>query len=148
MPHSFIRIWVHAVWGTKERRGYIKPAIEKQVHEYIKGQLQDIGSPVTIINGTEDHIHVLFLLNRQRSIGETIKQVKGSTSRWINEQKLTDKKFSWQVGYGAFGVDEDSFERVFHYIRTQKYHHKQQDFKEEFEELVRENGIDLKVPGS
>ena len=55
------------------------------------------GCPVRVINGMPDHLHCLFLLNPQKSIAEIIKQVKGSTSHWVNEQDLIKEKFSWQT---------------------------------------------------
>jgi putative transposase len=51
-----------------------------------------------------DHIHALFLLNPQKSISEVIKQIKGSSSHFVNHQNLIDEKFAWQTGYAAYSV--------------------------------------------
>ena len=86
-------------------------------------QYVESGCPVRIINGMPDHVHSLFLLNPQKAITDIFKQVKGSTSHWINEQNLIKEKFSWQTGYAAYSVSESVLEKVFQYIANQKQHH-------------------------
>lgn len=106
MPHSFNKIWIHAIWATKLRTNLIDFSIEKQVYDYIREELNDLGCPVRIINGMLDHIHVLFLLNPQKSITEVIKQAKGGSSHSINGGDLILEKFAWQIGYAAYSVSE------------------------------------------
>jgi REP element-mobilizing transposase RayT len=99
MPHSFNKLWIHAIWSTKDRLPFIEPSIEKKVYEFLNSQFTESGCPVRIINGMPDHIHCLFLLNPQKPITEIIKQVKGSSSHWINAEQLIRDKFAWQTGY-------------------------------------------------
>ncbi len=138
MPHSYTKVWIHVVLGTKFRRPYFQPEIEKKVYAFLKEQFKKMDCSVNIINGTEDHVHVLFRLSRNHSISHIIKTVKGTSSNWINKENLTDKKFEWQIGYAAFGVDYENLDRVFFYIRNQKLHHKKQDFPEEYSKLLSE----------
>ena len=101
-----------------------------------------MGCPVKIINGMPDHVHCLFLLNGQKSIADVIKQVKGSTSHWVNEQNLISEKFAWQTGYGAFSVSESQLSKVFQYIRNQKIHHAKTSFSKEYEEFIKLHGLE------
>lgn len=140
MPHSYVKVWIHAVWATKLRRPYIKPEVEKRIHGRIKELFEEMNCPVNIINGTEDHVHVLFGLSREHSISQIMKNVKGKSCYWIRQEKLIPHLFEWQGGYAAFGVDYENLDRVFFYIRNQKTHHKRQDYNEELKELERENG--------
>ena len=117
MPHSFNKIWIHAVWSTKERQPLIPRAAEIKIHNFLREELIELGFPVRIINGMPDHIHSLFLLNPQKSVAEVIKYVKGITSHSINDQNLISKKFSWQTGYAAYSVSESQLERVFQHIK-------------------------------
>jgi len=117
MPHSFNKIWIHAVWSTKERQPLISRAAEIKIHNFLREELIELGFPVRIINGMPDHIHSLFLLNPQKSVAEVIKYVKGITSHSINDQNLISKKFSWQTGYAAYSVSESQLERVFQHIK-------------------------------
>lgn len=142
MSHSLTKIWIHAVWATKERIPMINSSIENQLHNYIKDQLKEMGCPVSIINGMPDHIHCLFLLKNDKSIADVIKQIKGSSSHFINQNELTQEKFSWQTGYGAFSVSESVVDKVFHYIKNQKEHHSKKSFQQEYDEFLKLNGLD------
>ncbi len=141
MPHSFNKIWIHAIWATKNRAPLIVLKSEKRVHDYMRGQFIEIGCPVRIINGMPDHVHCLFLLNPKKSISEVIKQVKGSTSHYINEQDLLPEKFAWQTGYAAYSVSESVLEKVFEYIRNQKQHHAKKTFQQEYDEFLKLYGF-------
>lgn len=141
MPHSFIKIWIHAIWATKERYPLIKTEIERSVFSNMHQQFTDTGCPVKIINGISDHVHCLFLLNAQKSIAEVIKQVKGSTSHWVNEQNIIPEKFSWQTGYAAYSVSESQLRKVYQYILNQKEHHKKKSFTQEYDEFIKLHGF-------
>ena len=67
-----------------------------------------------------DHVHVLFLQNPQKTISDIIKQIKGSSSHFMNREELILEKFAWQTGYAAFSVSESQLEVVYQYIKNQK----------------------------
>lgn len=144
MPHSFNKIWIHAIWSTKNRLPFLDESIEQKVHHYMQQQLKDSGCPVRVVNGMPDHVHCLFLLSPQKSIAEVIKQVKGSTSHWVNQQEnlaqycvqRAGRAFAWQVGYAAYSVSESVTDQVYQYILNQKQHHRQRSFQEEYEALL------------
>ncbi|WP_324721209.1 IS200/IS605 family transposase [Salinimicrobium sp. HB62] len=137
MPHSYNKIWIHAIWSTKDRRPFIIKPIETQIYDFINKEFKEMGCQEKIINGMPDHIHCLFLLNPQKSIAEVIKQIKGSSSHYINSNNLTYEKFAWQTGYGAFSVSESAVEKVFRYILNQKEHHRTKTFQKEYEEFLK-----------
>ena len=137
MSHSFNKIWIHAVWATKDRAPLIHPSIEQKVLKFIEQQLQQQGCKVEVINGMSDHVHCLFLLNRQKSIAEVIKQIKGSSSHFINQNNFIPLKFAWQTGYGAFSVSESGVNRVSEYIKNQKQHHQNKSSSQEFDDFLR-----------
>lgn len=141
MSHSYNRIWLHVVFSTKERQALLSAAIEEQVHHYMRSQLIELGCPVRIINGMPDHIHLLFLQNPKLSVSDIVKQVKGSSSHWINSQDLIPEKFAWQTGYAAYSVSDSLLDRVFQYIRGQKEHHSKRTFMQEYDEFISEHGL-------
>lgn len=142
MPHSFNKIWIHAIWSTKERVPMIHLEVETTIFQYIGEQLQELGCPVRIINGMPDHIHCLFLLNPQKSISEVIKQIKGSSSHFINQNDLIPEKFAWQTGYAAYSVSESVVHKVFEYINTQKQHHQKKTFQMEYDDYLKLYGFE------
>jgi putative transposase len=141
MPHSYNKIWLHAIWATKERAPLIHPSVENKIHVFISEQLREQGCPVRIINGMRDHIHCLFLLSPQKSIADVIKQIKGSSSHFINQNNLIADKFAWQTGYAAYSVSESVVDKVFQYIQNQKQHHAKKPFQQEYDEFIKLYGL-------
>ncbi|MBK7099965.1 MAG: IS200/IS605 family transposase [Sphingobacteriales bacterium] len=144
MPHSFNKIWIHAIWATKERFPLIHATVEQKIYQFISEQLREQGCPVRIINGMPDHIHCLFLLNPQKSIAEVIKQIKGSSSHFVNQNNLIVEKFAWQTGYAAYSVSESVVEKVFVYIKNQKSHHLKKTFQQEYDDFIKLYGLEEK----
>lgn len=106
MPHSFYKVWLHVIFSTKNRQPLIFADLEKQLYDFITFGLKELGCPVSLINGMPDHIHLLFLQNPDKSIAGTIKQIKGFSSHWINQERFVSVPFAWQTGYAAFSVSE------------------------------------------
>ncbi len=144
MSHSYTKIWLHAVFGTKYRQSLIKRAFEETLHNHIRHHLEDdFGCHIRAINGTEDHVHILFLVDPKYAVKDLLKNIKGESSHWMNQQNLTTEKFAWQIGYGALSVSESNVNQVERYIRNQKEHHRQMTFLEEYENFVRMHGLAL-----
>ena len=141
MSHSFNKIWIHAIWSTKERYPLLIPSAEKKIYNLMRNEFVEAGCLVRIINGMADHVHSLFLLNPNKAVTDIIKQVKGSCSHEINKQNITKEKFAWQTGYAAYSVSESATEKVFHYIKNQKKHHEKIPFQKEYENFIRLHGL-------
>ncbi len=141
MPHSYNKIWIHAIWATKNRMPLIRPDVENKIHQFIMEQLREQGCPVRIVNGMPDHVHSLFLMSPQKSINDVIKQVKGSSSYSINHEDIITDKFSWQTGYDAYSVSESIVEKVYQYIKNQKLHHQNKSFQQEYDEFLELNRL-------
>ena len=137
---SWIRIWVHAVFSTKDRIPFLTDDIRNKVFSHMKENAETKDLLVTDINGYTDHAHCLFLLNRNKSLSQTIQLIKGESSNWINKQKLTQEHFNWQDDYWAVSVSERHVKGVREYIKNQEVHHQKVDFKSEIENLMKKNG--------
>jgi len=127
MSDSFIRIWIHAIWATKYREPLITPKLEKSLFPFLKEQFNSLSSQVLIINGMADRVHSLFSLSRQKSIADVMKQIKGTSSRFVNKNSLIHSRFEWQPGYASFSVSDSETQKVFNYILNQKTYHQKKD---------------------
>ena len=136
MSHSINKNWIHAIWATKDRIPLINGSIERNLYQFISEQFIELGCQIRIINGMPDHIHCLFKLNSQKSIAEVIKQIKGSSSFYMNQNQIISEKFAWQTGYAAFSVSESGVKKVYEYIKNQKIHHQKNYFDDEFNAFV------------
>ena len=104
----------------------------------------DLSCIVRIINGMPEHVHVLFLLDKNYAIKDVFKSIKGESSNWWNQSDFTRRKFAWQTGYGVFSVSESKVKQVENYIRRQKEHHKKMTYTEEVELLMKKHGLSPK----
>ena len=52
-----------------------------------------------------DHIHILVGIKPNVSLSDLVRDIKSSSSKFINEQKWINGKFEWQNGFGAFHMD-------------------------------------------
>jgi len=144
MAHAITKLWLHIVFSTKDRHSLIKTEFETKLHNHIKAKLiTQFNCPVQRINGTSDHIHILFLLNPNYTIQEIVQNIKGESSHWINQNNIMEEKFAWQIGYGVFSLSQSHVEAVEKYIENQKEHHSKITFKEEFNSLIKKYRIDV-----
>lgn len=137
MPHSYTKIWIHAVFGTKNREPLIVASVKAEIHALLRQQVEEMDCKLLAINGMPDHVHLLFLLNPQKSIADIIKQIKGASSHQINQTGLVDGRFAWQTGYGAFSVSESGVEQVQQYIKNQEQHHAKMTFEQEYQRFLK-----------
>lgn len=142
MPQSLAQIYVHLVFSTKERRPFIQRNIESQLYAYMADTIKRMDGIPCLINGTEDHIHVLSSFSRTVTLAKYIEEIKRNSSRWIKTKDPGYEKFSWQNGYGAFSVSSSRVNAVKLYIAGQKEHHRVVTFKEEFLEFLRKYNIE------
>ncbi len=139
MAHSVWRVWIHGVFSTKDKEPLIHPEMESYLSGHIVNYMHDtFNCPVEAIGGTEDHIHLLFMMNLNCSLAETLGKIKGESSHWLNEGGLAKRRFDWATGYGAFSVSESGLQRVKQYIVNQKKHHKTIGFSQEMEKIERQ----------
>ena len=137
----FIKIYVHMVWSTKKRIKFLTKDIRSRVFIHIKENAELKGIHLDFVNGYEDHVHCLVSLTSNMSIAKIANLIKGESSHWINENKLTKSKFEWQDEYWAAGVGEKEIERVRKYIKNQERHHNKNSYEEEFEEFLLYYGL-------
>jgi len=88
------------------------------------------------VNNVADHLHMFVGLNPAQSISDLMRLVKGDSSEWINNEKLTQGKFQWQEGYGAFSHSKSQIDKVVKYILNQQEHHKKTDFLAEYRQML------------
>ncbi len=137
---SWVRIWVHLVFSTKNWKPFINQKIRKQVFQHIKQNAEMKGIWLDCVNGYVDHSHCLISLNREQSISKVAQLIKGESSFWINQSKLIDAKFIWQDDYWAVSVSESHIKQLREYIFNQEKHHHKITFKEEVDEFMKKYG--------
>ena len=89
-----------------------------------------------------DHLHVLFGMRPTPSLSDLMQDIKGGSSKWINDKRFVKGHFEWQEGYGAFSYSKSEVADVNAYIQNQEVHHRKQTFLEEYREFLDKYAID------
>jgi putative transposase len=133
---SFVKIWVHLVFATKNREPLLNKEFRHDLYRHIIENCKEKDIYLQTINGYIDHIHCLISLGKDQSVSKISQLIKGESSFWINKNNLTEEKFSWQDDYFAVSVSESQVETVVSYIKNQEKHHSKKSFDEEVNEFM------------
>lgn len=120
---SYIKIYIHAVWTTKDRFFYLTKNIRKKLIDHI--------------NGHDEHLHCLVSMSVDQNIATIMNLLMGESSFWMNKQKLTKERFGWQNEYFAVSIGESQIDSVRKYIRNQETHHQKKNFQQEYDEFIK-----------
>jgi len=140
MSQSLSKVFVHLIFCTKGRAALIRSEWEDQLYAYIVGICSALTSPVESINGTSDHVHILFCQSKNHSLAKIAEEVKKSSSKWVKVQNY-NSMFAWQGGYAAFSVSSSKIDAVRKYIEKQKEHHQKETFENEIIEFMKQYGV-------
>jgi len=143
MPSAFTQNFYHTVFSTRQRANLIHPELEQRLYPLIGGIVRDLRCTLLAVGGMPDHVHLLVRYRADLSHSEMLQQIKGRSAKWVNETVPLRGQFAWQEGYGGFTVSKSVVPEVEQYIARQKEHHKRQDFKAEYLELLRLHGIEF-----
>ncbi len=125
----FVRIWIHAVWSTKNRVPSLEKGIRHLLFDHIRSNAHKKKIILDCINGFDDHVHCLIGLKKTQNLSSVMHLIKGESSWWINKENLCDHLFDWQDEYYAVSVSESALENVRKYIANQEEHHLMKNFK-------------------
>ena len=142
MSSSHHGILIHVVFSTKQRFKILHKDWRDDLFAYMGGIATEHKSKLLRSGGVEDHVHLLMKIHPKFAISDTIKLIKGNSSRWINDNKKIAARFEWQRGYGAFSVSESMSNTVKRYIENQEEHHRQQSFEDEYITFLNKHNIE------
>lgn len=142
MSNTYTQIHIHSIFAVQNRISLISKTWEERLYQYITAIIQNKGHKLLSINGMPDHIHVLFGMRPTQSLADLMQDIKGDSSKWINETHLVPGRFSWQEGYGGFSYSKSQIAAVANYIENQEKHHKKKTFVEEYLKILKDFEID------
>lgn len=149
MAHSYDRIIIHLVWGTKYFQPFLIPTSVSAICAYINGILTNLGCKVYRINAMYDHIHIVCTLPRTKSVAQIVERAKTDSTKWIKLNFRDFQAFRWQTGYGVFSVDHYALDRTINYVERQQAHHlkqpKYQQYEKQLMELLDYYGVDFEM---
>ena len=145
---SFVRIWVHVVFGTKNREQFLDKDVREKVVYHIIENARTKNIFIDRINGYNDHLHCFLSLGLDQNISKVVNLIKGESSYWINKNKILTTKFEWADEYFAVSVSESQVDSVRKYINNQEEHHRKKSFSEEYDEFINKYGFKVSAISS
>ncbi|MGE3465315.1 MAG: IS200/IS605 family transposase [Pyrinomonadaceae bacterium] len=140
---SYVRIWVHMVFSTKNREADLSKEIRDRLIPHIISNARAKDVVLESIGGWFEHLHLLISLGREQTIAKVAMLLKGESAHWLNQQKLLRGKFYWQDDYFAVSVSESRVAQLKEYIANQEEHHRAKSFAEEYDWLKKTRKGDL-----
>ena len=141
---SYVKIWVHLVFSTKNRHPYLTQNIRYKLQNHIIENCKEKSIFLKAVNGYTEHLHCLISIGKEQTIAKIAQLIKGESAHWINKNKLTDEPFIWQDDYFAVSVSESNLEIVSNYIKNQEKHHSKKSFEEEVKEFADKYKFELR----
>ena len=120
MANTYTQIHIQAIFAVKKRTGLIWKEWKDELYQYITGIVQHYEHKLLAINGMPDHLHVFFGMRPTQSLSDLMQDIKGSSSKWINEKGFIKERFEWQGGYGGFSYSKSQVSKVIAYVKTRK----------------------------
>jgi putative transposase len=137
---SFVRVWLHIVFSTKNREPVLSKKIRDKLFQHIKENCKKKEIYLKAINGYKEHVHLLVSLDKNQTIAKLVQQIKGEASFWLNQQNHIEGQFLWQDDYFAVSVSESQIRRIIQYIKNQEQHHLNKSFLDETNEFMEKYG--------
>ena len=138
---SYVKIWLHGVWGTKNRNSILSENIHDNVCLHIRSNAAKNDIFIDTIDGGSDHLHSLMTLSANMTVSKQMQLIKGESSYWINKNRLINGRFEWGDRYFVESISANQVERVRAYIRCQKEHHKKTTFLDEYNAFLQKFGF-------
>ena len=136
MPNTYTQIHIHLVFAVKYRNALINSKWKDDLYKYITSIVQNKTHKLLVINGMPDHVHLLIGLRPTQALSDLVREIKASSSKWINDNKLVKHKFEWQSGFGAFSYGKSDLAKIIAYIEKQEEHHRKKSFTEEYKDFL------------
>ncbi len=138
MANTYHQVYLQLVFAVKYRQALLDQSWRSTVQGVIGNLINETGCKTFIVNGVEDHMHCLLGLKPTVQISNLLKIIKGKSSKYINDNKLAQRRFEWQEGYGVFSYSRSQIDKVYRYIRNQEEHHRSSTFRDEYRGLLKE----------
>ena len=113
-----------------------------KVFKYIGGILKSKNCHLYIINGVEDHLHIVTHIHPMIALAPLIKDIKISSNNFIKKNQLFPDFPGWQDGYGAFTYSYDAMTNLIRYVQNQEKHHGTVTYEEEYISLLEEHRVE------
>ncbi len=144
MAQSLSKLYVHIIFHLKNKTIKIKKEDQIALYSYMDMIIKANESIPIIINGVEDHVHILCVMSKNIALAKLVEEIKRHSGRWIKIKGTFYSNFAWQAGYAGFSVSSSLHDKTKMYIEKQEAHHQRLTFKDEYLLFLKEYAIEYK----
>ncbi len=142
MANTYTQLYIQIVFAVKGRQHAIKEKFRIPLEKYMSGIVTHNQSKLFAIYCNPDHVHILIGLHPSMSVSDMARDIKASSSKWINEELIPGRGFRWQRGFGAFSYSKSQIPRIIEYIQNQADHHHKKCFHDEYVKLLEQFAVE------
>ncbi len=139
---TLIKFYLHLIWQIRSDSPVIQPEDKADLYKFMEHVLEKNDCLPIVINGTENHVHLLVNFTVTQTISKVVGKIKRESSVWLSKKDAKYKNFHWQSGYGAFSISEESLQNMMLYIHNQEELHLKYSFEEEFRSILDWNHVE------
>ena len=141
MANTYTQLYIQLVFAVQGRQSLISEKNRIPLEKYISGIVTNQNCKLLAIYCNPDHIHILIGLHPSIAISDITRDIKASSSKWINQNNWINGQFRWQHGFGAFSYAKTQVDTVVKYILNQHEHHKKTRFRDEYLDFLEKYDI-------
>ncbi len=136
---SFWRLYYHIVWGTRNRHPTLEGDVADIADRSIRRSCHDMGLILYALGMMPEHVHLVAGIPPRYAVAQVVKQIKGSSSHFLNQTKGEQAWFGWQNEYGVMSFGERSLRKIINYAENQRTHHLTADLMPALEQMESED---------
>jgi len=88
MANTYTQLFVHYVFAVQNRLFLINDNFKNDLCRYMNGIIVQHGHKLYIVNGMNDHLHMLVSMSPRQAPSDLMYHIKRSSSLWLNEKNL------------------------------------------------------------
>jgi putative transposase len=136
MPNTYTQIFIQVVFAVRERDSLIGSEWKEELFKYIAGIIKNQGQKLIAIGGVADHIHILLALQPNIALSDLVRDIKTSSSKWINDRHLFEESFTGRRDLELFHTRGRNWMRLQNMLHDQEHRHANRTFREEYSRLL------------
>ena len=140
---SYTQLIYHVVIRTKGNEQTISLDHSDDLYRYIWGIIRNKKSILHRVNGTKDHLHILFSLHPTIALSDFMRELKAETSKMLKRTIGFERFTAWSEGYAALTYCLRDKDMIVSYIKNQREHHRTHSFKDEYILFLKDMGLEL-----
>lgn len=138
---SYVTGYYHVVFATYRREPVLSEKYAGELYGILASIIKKKGCNALLINGVENHIHILVNLSSKVALADLMRDLKSQSSVWVKNSGKFPMFKKWANEYGAFSLSASHRQAVYDYIAGQKEHHSGLNLNDEFRRLILKNGL-------